>query len=86
MKLSDLPNIGKELEKKLNSAGIQNLTDLRDIGSVEAVKRITDKCFNAGCLNMLYALEGAIKNIRWHNLSKQEKETVKKAFQEIINE
>lgn len=34
MKLSDLPNIGKELEKKLESVGIRNLDELMEIGSI----------------------------------------------------
>ncbi len=31
MKLSELPNIGKELEKKLNSVGIQTQDELTQV-------------------------------------------------------
>ena len=82
MSLSELPNIGKELEKKLNAAGIQTLEELAEIGSVGAIRRIHDTC-DAGCLNMLYALEGAIAGIRWHHLPADVK---KKLKEELLRE
>ena len=39
-KLTDLPNIGKELAKQLYSIGIISQQDLIDIGSVEALYKI----------------------------------------------
>ena len=66
--LSKLPNIGKVLEKQLNDVGINTVDDLINLGSKEAwlkIKEIDD----SACLNRLMALEGAIQNIRWHNLS-----------------
>ncbi len=76
MKLSELPNIGKELEKKLNSVGIQTQDELIQVGSIPALRRISDNC-DAGCLNMLYALEGAIIGIRWHHLPGEIKKRLK---------
>ena len=68
--LSKLPNIGKVLEKQLNDVGINTVDDLINLGSKEAwlkIKEIDD----SACLNRLMALEGAIQNIRWHNLSEE---------------
>ena len=67
MKLSELPNIGKELEKKLESFGIRIPDELLEIGSIGALRKRRNKR-DSGCLNMLYALEGAIQGIRWHDL------------------
>ncbi|NOX88754.1 MAG: TfoX/Sxy family protein [Calditrichaeota bacterium] len=85
MKLSELPNIGKELEKKLISAGIHNQTELRELGSLGALKRIIERC-DSGCLHLLYALEGAIQGIRWHYLSADDKRRLKAEFIDIKNE
>ena len=63
--LTDLPNIGKELAKQLEAAGISSYQDLVDCESLEALLKIKGK-FGNGCYNMLYALEGAIQEIRWH--------------------
>lgn len=62
MKLSELPNIGKELEKLLNEVNIYNLEDLEKVGSIETVYRL--KLNGNACYNKLYAVEGAIQNTR----------------------
>lgn len=74
--LSKLPNIGRVVEEQLNSVGINTVDELMDIGSKEAwlkIKEIDD----TACLNRLMALEGAIQNIRWHNLSETDKNNLK---------
>ena len=74
--LSKLPNIGKVLEKQLNDVGIYSVDDLINIGSKESwlkIKEIDD----SACINRLMALEGAIQNIRWHDLSENDKKNLK---------
>ena len=74
--LSKLPNIGKVVEKQLNDVGINTVDELIDIGSKEAwlkIKEVDD----SACLNRLMALEGAIQDIRWHNLSEEDKKNLK---------
>jgi DNA transformation protein len=74
--LSKLPNIGKVLEGQLNDVGIETVDDLIDIGSKEAWLRIKEMDDSA-CVNRLMALEGAIQNIRWHDLSDEDKKNLK---------
>ena len=77
--LSKLPNIGKVLEKQLNDVGINTVDDLINLGSKEAwlkIKEIDD----SACLNRLMALEGAIQNIRWHNLSEDDKDNLRNFY------
>ena len=74
--LSKLPNIGKVVEKQLNDVGISTVDDLINIGSKEAWLKIKEVDESA-CLNRLMALEGAIQNIRWHNLSEEDKKNLK---------
>ncbi len=81
--LTDLHNIGKELAKQLDSIGIKSHQDLIDIGSVEALLKIKGKS-GKGCYNMLYALEGAIQGIRWHNLSREDKDRLKAELDEAV--
>ena len=77
--LSKLPNIGKVLEKQLNDVGINTIDDLINLGSKETwlkIKEIDD----SACLNRLMALEGAIQNIRWHNLSEGDKDHLRNFY------
>jgi DNA transformation protein len=68
--LTELPNIGKTLAKKLYRLGVSNREQLAALGSVEAIIRISHAT-DSGCYNMLYALEGAIQGVRWHSLPGQ---------------
>ena len=70
--LTNLPNIGKTLAEKLKMVGISTPRDLINTGSENAMIKIKtiDK---EACINMLFALEGAIQGIRWHNLEKSKK-------------
>jgi DNA transformation protein len=74
--LSKLPNIGKVLEEQLNDVGIGTADELIDIGSKEAWLKIREVDESA-CINRLMALEGAIQNIRWHDLSDEDKKNLK---------
>jgi DNA transformation protein and related proteins len=70
--LTNLPNIGRTLAEKLKLVGISTPDDLLNTGSENAIIKI--KTIDKGaCINMLYALEGAIQGIRWHNLSRSRK-------------
>lgn len=74
--LSKLPNIGKVIEEQLNEVGINTVEDLINIGSKEAWLKIKE-IDGSVCINRLMALEGAIQNIRWHDLSDNDKKNLK---------
>lgn len=80
--LSKLPNIGKSVEEQLNLVGINTVEDLKIIGSKEAWLKIRE-IDKSACINRLYALEGAVEGIRWHNLS-EEKKLMLKEFYEFV--
>ena len=70
--LTRMPNIGRTLADKLIEAGISTPKDLINTGSENAMIKI--KTIDPGaCINMLFALEGAIQGIRWHSLDKNRK-------------
>lgn len=77
--LTTLPNIGPVLADKLNLIGVSTFDELVATGCVDAVIRIgvTDE---SACYNMLYALEGAIRGVRWHALPKGDREKIKAEY------
>lgn len=77
--LGKLPNIGESLQEKLKQVGIETVSDLRNLGSVEAFRKIKN-IDGSACYNMLCSLEGAIQGVRWHDLSKEDKEKLKESF------
>jgi DNA transformation protein len=83
MELTDLLNIGITLEKKLKMLGINNGFDLAVMGSENEIIKISAIENNCTCINMLYALEGAIQGIRWHDLNIERKQELKDFFNRI---
>jgi DNA transformation protein and related proteins len=78
-RLSDMQNIGNTMEKRLAAVGINDIETLMKTGSKEAFIKLRllegDTCFSSLC-----GLEGAVQGIRWHYLSNETKEDLKKFF------
>ena len=77
--LTQLPNIGKTVAKKLTVAGITTPKELMEIGSEQAFIRIQTIDLTA-CLCMLQGLEGAVQGIRWHHLPTERKAELKEFY------
>ena len=76
MELEKMINIGSGLAKRLNDAGVNCAEDLISIGSKQAFLK-TKAIYPDACINSLFALEGAIRNIRWHHLPSKVKSDLK---------
>jgi DNA transformation protein len=66
--LIHLKNIGAASVNILYAIGIRNTQELRDIGAVGAYRRIQDRGISVSKV-MLYAMQGALDNIHWNDLS-----------------
>ncbi len=74
--LLQLKNIGKSIEKKLISIGIDSKEKLFEVGSRQAFVDLKQKYPNI-CLVHLYALEGAILDIELDKLPEKIKDDLK---------
>lgn len=81
--LTSMMNIGKEMEKKLTSIGIESSEKLIEAGAKNAFLRLKQKYPNV-CLVHLYTLEGAIHNIEFNSLSEDKKRELKE-FSDFLN-
>lgn len=71
-RLTELPNIGPELERQLRAAGIDTPEKLRTKGSREARLARQAEAPGASC-HRLCTLEGALRRWRWHDLPPEAK-------------
>lgn len=78
--LTSMLNIGKEMENKLISVGIESSEQLIEIGAKDVFLKLKQKYPNV-CLVHLYTLEGAIHDIEYYRLS----EDMKKELKEFSN-
>ncbi len=80
--LTEMMNIGKEMEKKLTAVGIDSSEKLLQTGAKQAFLQLKQEYPNV-CLVHLYALEGAICNTEFNCLS-EEKKTELKEFSDFL--
>ena len=62
--LEGLPNLGPTSAGWLRDVGIETYDDLERLGSVRAFL-LVDASREGVSLNLLYALEGALRDVRW---------------------
>lgn len=60
-------NLGPTSEKWLNAIGVYTRRDLEKLGAVNAYRLLKDQGYNAS-LNLVYAIEGALRGIDWNRL------------------
>lgn len=75
-KFTAMMNIGKEMERKLISVGIDTPKMLIELGSKQAFSKLKEAYPNV-CLVHLYTLEGAIYNTEYSRLSDEKKKELK---------
>ena len=72
MTISDLKNLGVRSQKMLAIAGIKTVSQLSAKGSIAAFIAVKQ----AGCkpsLNLLWAIEGALTDRHWQEVSKNDR-------------
>lgn len=74
--LTTMTNIGKEMAKKLTVVGIDSSEKLIELGAKQAYVKMKET-YPQVCLVHLYALEGAIHNTEFNNLSEDKKRELK---------
>ena len=70
--LTSMMNIGKEMERKLISIGIDSREKLIELGAKQAFVKLKQE-YPQVCLVHLYTLEGAIQNTEFNSLSEDKK-------------
>lgn len=84
--LLELKNLGMATVNILHAIGINTYTELRKVGSVEAYRRIKSRDINVSKV-MLYALQGALMDVHWNDLSPELKQQlVAEAEQSSLSE
>ena len=78
--LAALPNIDGALAEKLASAGVASYEDLVTLGSIDVMLKLRAGLDPGACYNMLYAIEGAIRGVRWYAIPKDERNWLKREF------
>ena len=71
--LEELTNLGRIAARQLAEIGIKSEAGLRAAGAVAAYLRLKDHFGRGVSLNYLYALDGALKGVRWDLMPEAER-------------
>lgn len=69
----ELRGLGPRSREWLSRAGIRTAGQLRELGAVEAFRRVREH-EDAASLNLLWALEGALTGRDWKEVARTERE------------
>jgi len=72
-KLSSLKGLGPKSEKALNEISIFTKADLKAIGPIQAFIKLGAQGKSKPGLNFLYAMVGALEDVHWSKVAKNEK-------------
>ena len=72
-------NLGPACAAWLEAAGIRSEAEIRRLGSVETFRRVAFSRSGDVSMNLLYALEGAIRGVRWDHLSPEDRAALRAA-------
>ncbi len=75
--LGKLRNIGAVTARKLRDAGIDDEQALRQVGAVDAYRRLKHMNPRGTSLVCLYALHGALTDVHWNALPRDLKQKLK---------
>ena len=70
-------NIGPTSRRWLAEIDIRTLEDLRQVGAVAAYRFIKARYPKQASLNLLWGLEGAVRDIDWRELTEADKVALK---------
>lgn len=80
--LTEMRNIGREMARKLESVGIDSAEKLMEVGAKQVFFKLKEVYPNV-CLVHLYALEGAVQDTGYDQLSEDTKKELK-AFSDFL--
>jgi len=79
--LEALVNLSRTSARQLSEVGITTEAELRALGAPAAFARLRQHFGRAINFNYLYALDGALKGVRWDIMPEPERETLRVAAQ-----
>ena len=71
--MRELKNLGFVSEKRLPGVGINTVDQLLDLGAVACYQKVIEHETKHKILNLLYALEGAIRDVHWQTIARDDK-------------
>ncbi len=79
-RIKDLPNLRLGTERMLKKAGITTVSELKEVGAVNAFKAMQDTQETKLNLELLWALEGALNGTHWSVVTQERRDQLMKSL------
>ena len=83
--LEDLVNLGRVSARQLAEVGITSEGELREVGALAAFARLRHRFGRAVTFNYLYALDGALKGVRWDFMAEKDRARLRSQAEKLIH-
>ncbi len=67
-RIADMKNLGPESAERIVAVGIADADGLRAVGAAAAYRRVKSRFPDDTSLNLLWAMQGALMEIHWHEV------------------
>ena len=84
--IASLKNLGPKSERRLTAVGISDIETLKRLGAANAYYRVATHFPNDTSLNLLWAIQGALMEIHWHDIPYELKRQLLDELETIICE
>jgi DNA transformation protein len=81
--LTTMRNVGPSSAAWLAAVGVATISDLRKIGAVAAYARVK-RVRPQASLNLLWALEGAVEDVDWRDITADRKQWLRRELRRLI--
>ncbi len=84
MSATGLRNIGPKSAAWLRQVGLRSLEDLQALGAAAAFVKVKRAGFKPS-LNLLYSLEGALRDCHWQELGPERRDALVREYEALID-
>ena len=84
-RIASLKNLGPKSAERIFAVGIDSPDEIRELGAAEVFHRVKSKFPDSTSLNLLWALQGALMEVHWHDVPDEIKQQLLVEAESLTN-
>ena len=80
-----MKNLGPKSAEQIVAVGIDGPDEIRELGAAEVFHRVKSRSPEATSLNLLWALQGALMEVHWHDVPDEIKQQLLAEVESLTN-
>lgn len=84
-RIASLKNLGPKSAEQIIAVGIDGPDDVRELGAAVVFHRVKSRFPDSTSLNLLWALQGALMEVHWHDVPDEIKQQLLAELESLTN-